>query len=99
MKPRSRARLGVFIFVVVLFDPCASGFAKQQDRALVAAGIWVGAAPASVPGLVQPDSPAAQKARDRMMGMSPAMKPMTPMKPKPEPVPRMRSSMPDGSKP
>ena len=39
MKPRSRARLGVFIFVVVLFDPCASGLAKQRDRALVAAGI------------------------------------------------------------
>jgi hypothetical protein len=39
MKPPSRARLGVFIFVVVLFDPCASGFAEQQDRALIASGI------------------------------------------------------------
>jgi hypothetical protein len=77
--------------------PAGEMFARVFAVALVAGGIWVAAAPASVPGLVQPDSPAAQRARDRMMGMSPQMKPMTPMKP--QPVPRMRSSMPDGSKP
>jgi predicted metal-binding membrane protein len=38
----------------------------------VAAGIWVAAAPASVPGLVQPDSDAAELARMRMMNMEPA---------------------------
>ena len=52
--------------------------------ALVGLGIWIAAAPASVPELVQPDSPAAQLARMRMMhaqphqpmGASHAMKPM-----------------------
>jgi predicted metal-binding membrane protein len=34
----------------------------------LAAGIWVAAAPASVPGLTQPNSPAADQARMRMMG-------------------------------
>ena len=85
--------------------PSGETFARVFAVALVVGGIWVAAAPASVPGLVQPNSPAAQRARDRMMGMSPAMKQMRrPMKKpkgsmKPEPVPRMRSSMPDGSKP
>jgi predicted metal-binding membrane protein len=42
----------------------------------VAVGIWVASAPGSVPGLTQPDSPDAQRARDRMMHM-----PMTPSMP------------------
>jgi hypothetical protein len=34
----------------------------------VAAGVWVAAAPGSVPGLTLPNSDAAQRARMRMMG-------------------------------
>lgn len=43
----------------------------------LAAGVWVAAAPASVPGLTQPNSAAATRARMRMMGMTPdaGMKP------------------------
>jgi predicted metal-binding membrane protein len=37
--------------------------------AFVAAGFWIAAAPGSVPGLTQPDSPAADQARMRMMHM------------------------------
>ncbi len=44
---------------------------------LVAVAIWVAAAPGSVPGLIQPNSPAADNARMRMMHM----KPGAPMKP------------------
>jgi hypothetical protein len=33
----------------------------------VALGVWVAAAPGSVPGLTQPDSAAAEQARMRMM--------------------------------
>jgi predicted metal-binding membrane protein len=49
----------------------------------VAAGIWVAAAPGSVPGLTQPNSDAANRARDRMMGMTPGseMKPGAEMEP------------------
>jgi predicted metal-binding membrane protein len=48
----------------------------------VAAGIWVAAAPGSVPGLTQPDSDAAQRARMRMMGETPdEMQPDGQMKP------------------
>ncbi len=49
----------------------------------LAAGIWVAAAPASVPGLTLPDSDAAQRARMRMMGMTPGseMKPGEEMQP------------------
>jgi len=39
--------------------------------ALLALGIWVAAAPGSVPGLVQPNSHGADLARMRMMGMTP----------------------------
>lgn len=49
----------------------------------LAAGIWVAAAPGSVPGLTLPDSDAAQRARMRMMGMTPGseMKPGEQMHP------------------
>ncbi len=40
----------------------------------VAAGIWVAAAPGSVPGLTLPNSDAADRARARMMHMEPGMK-------------------------
>jgi predicted metal-binding membrane protein len=40
--------------------------------AFVAGGIWVAAAPGSVPGLTLPNSDAANRARDRMMGMRPS---------------------------
>jgi predicted metal-binding membrane protein len=41
--------------------------------AFVAGGIWIASAPGSVPGLIQPDSPAADQARMRMMHMQPEM--------------------------
>jgi predicted metal-binding membrane protein len=41
--------------------------------AFVSAGIWIAAAPGSVPGLTQPDSPKAEQARMRMMHMEPRM--------------------------
>jgi len=41
--------------------------------AFVAAGVWIAAAPGSVPGLTQPDSPKADQARMRMMDMEPRM--------------------------
>jgi hypothetical protein len=42
---------------------------------LAALGIWVTVAPASVPGLTQPDSKAAGRAMQRMMGSGGAAKP------------------------
>ena len=49
----------------------------------LAAGIWVASAPGSVPGLTLPDSDAAQRARMRMMGVTPGseMKPGEQMQP------------------
>src|SRR5262245_49415669 len=41
----------------------------------VAAGVWIAVSPGSVPGLVQPDSDGAQRARDRMMHMKPMAPP------------------------
>jgi predicted metal-binding membrane protein len=43
----------------------------------VAAGVWVASAPGTVPGLTQPNSDAADRARARMMHMGPGA-PMTP---------------------
>jgi predicted metal-binding membrane protein len=43
--------------------------------AFVAAGLWVAAAPGSVPGLTLPDSGAADRARMRMMGTPGELKP------------------------
>jgi hypothetical protein len=70
------------IFAEKLF-PAGELFARAFAVALAAAGIWVGVAPASVPGLVQPDSPAADRARERMMDMAP-MKPSGEMRMKPK---------------
>ncbi len=41
--------------------------------AFVAAGVWIAIAPGSVPGLTQPDSPAADQTRMRMMHVQPSM--------------------------
>lgn len=51
--------------------PWADRGAPVFAAVLVALGIWVAAAPGSVPGLTQPNSGAAQRARDRMMHMRP----------------------------
>jgi predicted metal-binding membrane protein len=40
--------------------------------AFVGLGIWIASAPGSVPGLTPPNSPAAERARMRMMHMKPA---------------------------
>jgi hypothetical protein len=41
--------------------------------AFVAAGVWIAAAPDTLPGLTQPDSAKADQARIRMMHMEPRM--------------------------
>jgi predicted metal-binding membrane protein len=60
------------VALVILAEKLAPG-GRQLSRlvalALVALGIWVSSAPASVPGLVQPNSPGANTARMHMMGM------------------------------
>lgn len=64
----------IFVQKVLPQGPLLSrGFAI----AFVAAGIWVMTAPATVPGLTDPTSPAAEHARARMMHMEPG----TPMMP------------------
>jgi predicted metal-binding membrane protein len=50
-------------------DRLVPGFAVL----LVALGIWVAAAPGSVPGLTQPNSAGADRARMRMMGPGPGL--------------------------
>ena len=63
------------------------GGGRQLSRgfavALVVLGIWVASAPGSIPGLVQPNSPGAELARMKMMGMEPdsGSKAPTPMQP------------------
>jgi predicted metal-binding membrane protein len=42
--------------------------------AFVAGGVWIASAPGSVPGLTEPNSPAADQARMRMMHVQPQMK-------------------------
>ena len=66
---------------------------------LLALGVWVTAAPASVPGLVQPNSPGAELARMKMMGMEPQapgmkMQPAPAMPVKPKRVPSMQVAPP-----
>jgi hypothetical protein len=59
--------------------PIGERLSRVFALAFVAFGILVAAAPGSVPVLTQPDSPAADEARMRMMGMEPAqMQPMEP---------------------
>jgi predicted metal-binding membrane protein len=59
--------------------PKGESLTKVFAIAFVAAGVWVAAAPASVPGLTLPDSSAADQARMRMMHMPPSEQ--QPMKP------------------
>jgi hypothetical protein len=54
------------IFVQKL-APAADRAAPVFAALLAGLGIWVAAAPGSVPGLTQPDSPGANQARMRMM--------------------------------
>jgi len=89
------AAIAAVIFAEKLL-PAGETFSRVLAVALVAGGIWVAAAPASVPGLVQPDSPAAQRVRERVMHMSPTMKPEPS---KPAPVPGMKSMTPEGTPP
>jgi len=77
------AVIAAIIFAEKLF-PRGETFARVFAVAIAAAGTWVAAAPASVPGLVQPDSPAAQRARERMMHMPAG--PKKPMGTKPKPM-------------
>ena len=79
--------MSLFWMAVVAVAILVEKVAPQGERlarlfavALVALGIWVASAPASVPGLVQPDSHGADLARMRMMGMKPATTPMHGMK-------------------
>ncbi len=62
------------IGVVILVEKLAPGrerLTRGFAVVLVALGIWIAAAPGSVPGLVQPSSHGAERARMRMMGMTP----------------------------
>ena len=76
--------MSLFWMVVVAAVIFAEKLAPQGERltrlfavVLVALGIWVAAAPASVPGLVEPNSHGAERARMRMMGSTtPAKMPM-----------------------
>jgi predicted metal-binding membrane protein len=60
--------------------PIGERLSRVFALAFVAFGILVAVAPGSVPGLTQPDSPAADEARMRMMGMEPGTQ-MQPMEP------------------
>ena len=55
--------------------PGGARLTRVFSVAFVAIGIWVAAAPASVPGLTLPNSGAADRARARMMHMSPRTEP------------------------
>jgi predicted metal-binding membrane protein len=75
--------MSLFWMAVVAAVIFVEKLAPQGERlvrvfgvALVALGIWVASAPASVPGLVQPDSHGADLARMRMMDMKPRHEPM-----------------------
>ena len=72
------------VAAVIFFEklvPRADRLTPALAVVLVALGIWVASAPGSVPGLTQPNSPAADQARLRMMGMSPAKPKQMPMQP------------------
>jgi predicted metal-binding membrane protein len=76
------------VAVVILAEkvsPKGEQLARVFAVCLVALGVWVAAAPASVPGLVQPNSHGADLARMKMMNMSPAMSP--------EPMEKMPTKM------
>jgi len=66
--------MGVVAAVILVEKLAPSGreLSRVFALALVGLGIWVSSAPASVPGLVQPNSHGAELARMRMMGTKPA---------------------------
>jgi Predicted metal-binding integral membrane protein (DUF2182) len=76
------AVVAAVIFVEKLV-PQGERLVRVFGVALIALGVWVASAPASVPGLVQPDSHGADLARMRMMGMKPGLEPMQKMNPAP----------------
>lgn len=62
------------VAAVILVEKVAPGgreLSRVVALALVGLGVWVSSAPASVPGLVQPNSHGAGLARMHMMGMKP----------------------------
>ena len=86
--------MSLFWMAVVAAVIFVEKLAPQGERlvrffalALIALGIWVASAPASVPGLVQPDSHGADLARMRMMGTKPGQ---APMQMQPQPTMKMR---------
>jgi predicted metal-binding membrane protein len=68
------ALVAVLIFAQKLL-PSGERLAYVFAVAFVAAGVWIAAAPASVPGLTEPNSTRADQARMRMMHMPPSMDP------------------------
>jgi len=77
--------MSLFWMAVVAAVILAEKLAPAGDRltrlfavALIALGVWVAAAPASVPGLVEPNSHGADLARMKMMHMKPTPMPMKP---------------------
>jgi predicted metal-binding membrane protein len=79
--------MSLFWMAVVAAVILVEKLAPQGERlsrlfavALVALGIWVASAPASVPGLVEPSSHGAELARMRMMGGEMPAKGMVPTK-------------------
>jgi len=57
------------VILVEKVAPAGRELSRVVALALVALGIWVSSAPASVPGLVQPNSHGADVARMHMTGM------------------------------
>ncbi len=99
------AVVGAMIFAEKL-APHGERLTRVFAVALVALGVWVAAAPSSVPGLVQPNSHGAELARMKMMNMEPAggmneqpgMKtvPGGAMEPPPMPTKKPAMGMPSG---
>jgi predicted metal-binding membrane protein len=86
--------MSLFWMAVVAAVILAEKLAPAGDRltrvfavALVALGVWVAAAPASLPGLVEPNSHGADLARMKMMHMKPMPARMTHMAPQPAGTP------------
>ena len=79
---------------VVFMQKLAPGAERLEPAVaavLVGLGIWIATAPASVPGLVEPSSAAAKRARMRMMHMEPAKTKPGSMSPVPmKPAKRMK---------
>ena len=64
------AVIAAIIFVEKI-GPWGQRLTRPLAVAFVALGIWIAAAPGSVPGITQPNSDAAERARLRMMNMEP----------------------------